>query len=242
MTVQDQFTSWQTSPKKPDPKRCSPICGSWFNYLRIHWGGQHLGCYAARPVRGGTSLSSHGSGAAIDWRYENPGCGRQEMLNECMPFLINNSKELGIQAIHDYRGCRIWRPPGCSGRATTPSPECGWKQQKPSSGGMGQSWASWLHLEVHPSRWTDDRTVAQMLAPATPVKPKPPPPEDDDMTNEQAKQLDELWRYLVLPMPGNTDPNGTEMGVNWTTVYGYRLGQDIQRRLWAIEDKLGIPH
>ena len=46
-------------------------------------------------------------------------------------------------------------------------------------------------------------------------------------------------------MPGNTDPNGAEMGVNWTTVYGYRVGQNLQQmrprvgaRLDAIEAKL----
>jgi hypothetical protein len=69
-----------------------------------------------------------------------------------------------------------------------------------------------------------------------------PPPPGGDMTSDQARQLAELHAALVTPMPGNTDPNGIEMGVNWTTVYGYRLGQDIQRRLWAIEDALNIPH
>ena len=67
------------------------------------------------------------------------------------------------------------------------------------------------------------------------------------MTDEQASQLNDLFRALVLPLPGNTDPNGTEMGVNWTTVYGYRVGQSLQQmvaelgdRLGAIEDELGI--
>jgi hypothetical protein len=69
-----------------------------------------------------------------------------------------------------------------------------------------------------------------------------PPPPGDDMTDHQARQLAELHAALVVPMPGNTDPNGVEMGVNWTTTYTYRLGADIQRRLWAIEDALGIPH
>jgi hypothetical protein len=66
--------------------------------------------------------------------------------------------------------------------------------------------------------------------------------DGDDMTSDQARQLAELHAALVVPMPGNFDPNGVEMGVNWTTVYGMRVGQDIQRRLWAIEDALGIPH
>ena len=187
MTVQTNFISWQTSPKQPDPKACSPCCGSWWQYLRVHWGGQHLGCYVRRPIVGGTALSSHGSGAAIDWRYESPGVGRQRMLDETMPWLIGNSKELGLQAIHDYAGKRIWRPPGTSGRP--PTPGAGWK----SSTGPQMNYANkWLHLEVHPARWSDGRTVDEMLGtspePPTPEPPTPePPPSGGTFTLELQK-------------------------------------------------------
>jgi hypothetical protein len=172
MTVQSEFVSWQTNPKRPDPKECSPICGAWWRHLFATWGGQFLGCYVNRPIVGGTSLSSHASGAALDWRYQNPGCGRSVMLAETMPWLLNNSRELGIQALHDYSGKRIWRPPSCSGRPAQPSPECGWR---PSSGGQMHVANLWLHLEVLPSRWSDTRTVAQMLETVTPPEPPEPP-------------------------------------------------------------------
>ena len=73
MTVQDSFTSWQTHPI--DRGTCSPICKAWWQHLRTRWGGQHLGCYVQRPVVGGSAPSSHASGAALDWRYQNPGPG-----------------------------------------------------------------------------------------------------------------------------------------------------------------------
>ena len=163
MTVQSSFTSWQTDPLEPDPERCAPICQTWSRYLCDTWGGENLGCYARRPVVGGTSISSHGSGAATDWRYQNPGPGRQVLLDAVLPWLIGWSLELGVQSIHDYVGDRIWRPPGCSGRPAAPSPECGWKTQHGSGGQMGQAWATWIHIECHPSRWGDTRTVDQML-------------------------------------------------------------------------------
>jgi hypothetical protein len=72
--------------------------------------------------------------------------------------------------------------------------------------------------------------------------PDPPEPEEDDLTDEQSQQLHDLWIAHAQPLPGNQDPNGTEMNSAWTAVYGMRVGQDIQRRLWAIEDALGIPH
>jgi hypothetical protein len=203
VTVQTEFTSWQSNPKKPNPKKCSPICGSWWTYLRTHWGGQNLGCYVNRPVVGGTLPSSHGSGAALDWRYQNPGPGRSKMLAETMPWLINNSRELGIQAIHDYSGRRIWRPPSCSGRPATPSPDCGWK---PSSGGQMKPGNYWLHLEVLPSRWYDTRTVAEMLGKPKPKPPTPKPPEPPTegflmaLTDQQQK---ELYDRVMGSLPGS---------------------------------------
>lgn len=199
MTVQAEFTSYQTNPKKPDPRKCSPVCGSWWTYLRTHWGGQNLGCYVNRPVVGGTLPSSHGSGAALDWRYQNPGPGRSKMLAEVMPWLINNSRELGIQAIHDYSGKRIWRPPGCSGRPATPSPDCGWK---PSSGGQMKSGNFWLHLEVHPSRWNDTRSVSEMLGTPKPKPPIPPPPTKGFLMALTDAQQKELYDRVMGSLPG----------------------------------------
>lgn len=180
MTVQTQFHNWQDRPLQPDPKRCAPLCITWRNYLLDTWGGQDLGCYVARPVVGGSSPSSHGSGAAHDWRYQDPGIGRQRMLDEVLPWLIDNSQELGIQAIHDYVGCRIWRPPATSGRPAQVSPECGWRAQSPGSQ-MGQSWALWLHLEVLNTRWSDTRSVDEMLSDSPAPGPTPIPDLEDDV-------------------------------------------------------------
>ncbi len=184
MTIQTQFHNWQDQPLMPDPRRCSPLLVTWRNYLLATWGGQDLGCYGQRSVVGGSSPSSHGSGAAQDWRYESPGPGRPFMLGTILPWLIDNSLELGLQAIHDYVGCRIWRPPGTSGRPAQPSPESGWRQQTPGSQ-MGQSWALWLHLECLNTRWSDTRSVEEMLRsrpdPAPTPTPDPDPTEDTDM-------------------------------------------------------------
>lgn len=180
MTVQTEFHSWQESPREPDPNMCSPINVTYMAYLTGTWGGQNLGCYASRPIIGGSTPSSHSSGSACDWRYEDPGPGRTVLLNEILPFLIDNSLELGIQAIHDYVGCRIWRPPGTSGRPSEPSPECGWKAQSPGSQ-MGQSWAKWIHVECLDSRWLDIRSVEEMLA-----------TEEDEVTDADIRKIVDL--------------------------------------------------
>ena len=193
MTVQTQFWNWQDAPMSPDPKRCAPIGGSWFNYLLATWGGQNIGCYNPRPVRGGGSPSTHWSGAAIDWRYQNPGIGRTRMLNEVMPWLLNNSLELGLQAVHDYAGMRIWRPPGTSGRPTSPSPDCGWR---PNSGSNMNPSSTWLHLECLNTRWSDARSVQEMMS----TVPTIPIGDDDDMKHVVAdgrgqQLLGPGWRY-----------------------------------------------
>lgn len=95
-------------------------------------------------------MSSHAFGAAWDWRWKNPGPGRTVLDNEVLPWLINNSAELGIQAIHDYTNARIWRSSRGDGKGAY------WKPQTVSaSSGMGQTWAQWLHIEVHAEAWND---------------------------------------------------------------------------------------
>lgn len=168
MTVMDRFHSWQTNPKTPDPRRCSPWNLAMMTYLRGRWGGADLGCYAVRSVRGGTAISSHASGSACDWRYASPGPGRDVLLREVLPWLIGNSKELGLDALHDYAGDRIWRPPAYRGGGD------GWKKQYGSGGQMGASWSLWIHVEVHPDFWEDGRSPASKLSIAKPVPPKQP--------------------------------------------------------------------
>jgi hypothetical protein len=166
MTVNTSvFTDWQDGRQPGAPlDTCSPALQSLNVYMSKRWGGMDLGCYGRRPVRGGATWSSHSFGAARDWRYENPGPGRAILLDEVLPFLIEHSKELGIQAIHDYKGGRIWRSNRGDGKGAY------WKDQPKSSSGMGQSWAGWIHIEVHQGAWFDGRSVEdkinQRLVPA----------------------------------------------------------------------------
>ncbi|HEY6416329.1 MAG TPA: hypothetical protein VIX41_08830 [Acidimicrobiales bacterium] len=168
MTVQTQFHNWQQAPKTPDPGRCSPLNTTLSRYLIDRWGGQNLGCYNPRNTTTGSSPSTHWSGAANDWRYQSPGPGRSVLLADVLPFLIDNSLELGVQAVHDYAGKRIWRPPGTSGRPSAPSPDCGWK---PATSSDMNPANTWIHVEVLATRWTDTRSVDDMLDTAPPAPP-----------------------------------------------------------------------
>lgn len=173
MTVMDKFFNWQDSGldfNDPRFEKCQPACRTLEDFMMYVWGGQLLGCHGDRDIIGGSKPSTHAYGAAPDWRYENPGIGRQRMLDEVIPFLIDNSAELGIQAIHDYAGSRIWRPPGTSGRGPTGT---GWLKQKAGSQ-MGQSWALWLHIEIHIDDIDDGRPVVDKLG-LTPGEPHEPP-------------------------------------------------------------------
>ena len=120
----------------------TPGIEAWEAYVSNRWpGGVDLGTWNVRNVRGGSTLSVHAVGRAWDWRYANPGPGRAA-AEEAMAFTIDHHELLGVQAIHDYVACRIWR---CSRGGSGPA----WKQQKPGNG-MGAAWAAWLHFEVHP--------------------------------------------------------------------------------------------
>jgi hypothetical protein len=98
--------------------------------------------------------SVHSWGAAIDLGY--PPELRPVVETDVMAYLIAWSDEWNLSAIHDYVGSRIWR----AGRTADEADCCTlwWKAQKRSAGGMGHSWANWLHLEVTEAGWDDDRT------------------------------------------------------------------------------------
>lgn len=175
MTIQTEFYNYQNNEAQLQPgDRPNPNSSSQLStYLMERWGGQYLGGYGERSIREGTSLSTHAFDAAFDWRYENPGPGLYVADSEIIPFLIGNSKELGVQAIHHYRRSIIWRPPGTSGR---PVGSDGWKTQAPQSSGMGQAWALWLHVEILPSALLDQRPVGQKLNMEIIPVPTPQPP------------------------------------------------------------------
>jgi hypothetical protein len=162
MTVMTEFFNYQNTPIDSAGNAVHPLFGKGETaairelreYTMKRWGGQNLGSFGVRPVRGGTAWSTHSFGAAWDWRYQDPGPGRAACVNEIIPFFLSHSKELGIQAIHDYRGGRIWR-------ADRPGTEFDgvWVPQAMSRDGMGQTWAHWLHFEVHPNYASDGREV-----------------------------------------------------------------------------------
>lgn len=160
MTINTVWYDWARSgidPLSPAWNSCSPNLGQVRGYLDAEVGrGDNLGCHGDRPIRDGVAPSTHSWGAAQDWRYP---LGLKERALE---ILIAYSKELHIQQIHDYVGCRIWR----AGR--TPNIEDAytlwWRPQTPNpNNGMGQAWATYLHIETTRAGYHD----------STPVKTRP---------------------------------------------------------------------
>ena len=159
MTEATKFRSWQ---KAGEPSAAhaaaSPNLTKIAAFAKDRWGLKNLGIYNRRPIRGGTSWSSHAFGAAVDLGYTD-----QTVLEaEILPWLIAHSEELGIQRIHHYRLKQYWE----AGR--------GWVKRSPGQGD------AWIHLEVHPDRWNDITPIAERLlgspqtAPSVPSAPSQP--------------------------------------------------------------------
>jgi peptidoglycan hydrolase-like protein with peptidoglycan-binding domain len=146
------FTNWQDGRRPGRPyTRCSPNLDVITAELGRRFGGYSLGCYSRRPIRGGVAWSSHSFGAAKDWRID-----AASTRAAAVSWLIKHHDLLGVQAVHDYVGSRIWR-----------SDRAGWRRQTPSaSTGMGQAWAKYLHIETNAARWADATPVASRLMPA----------------------------------------------------------------------------
>lgn len=162
MTVGTEYTNWQIHKPAPDSRYsyCSPNIIQIYDEMAKRWGCTDIGCYGWRPIRAGTAPSTHGFGAARDIRYDH--VGRVVALNEIIPWLINFSDELHVSAIHDYIGCRIWH----AGR--------GWKAQTANpANGMGQSWATYFHIETTITGWNDNTPVPNRGVSPTPPEPIP---------------------------------------------------------------------
>lgn len=160
-------TPWQQMTPTEPWTRCSPNLLTLLAYLLAVVGGQHLGCYGVRPIRGGSSWSSHAFGSAFDWRYANVGAGYREVGEPAfravvLPWLIKNADRLGIQQIHDYKAARIWR----TGR--------GWL---PNGGpGMGEAWALYIHVETNAASWSNQTPInLRGVPPLTDLNPTNPP-------------------------------------------------------------------
>jgi hypothetical protein len=167
-----QYTNWQYAPDRSKfAIGASPNLKALLDYLRTRWGGLNLGIGGSkatvRNVRGGTADSSHNYGAALDWRYSDSP-GREKILSEVLPFLIQHHEILGIQLIVDYIGSRAWN-------ATRHGDAFGgWKPLKASSTGMGQSWAQWLHIETNSGSWGNSKPVADRFPPPADFPPFAP--------------------------------------------------------------------
>lgn len=163
MTVATEFHNWSDHPSE-DAARLqdgSPALKRIRDHHLARWGGKSLSVaslFQPRPIGKDGPPSAH-AGCAVDLRWADPGPGRQIVETEMLPFYIDNSLELHIQAIHDYVGCRVWRA-NRSGDV-----HGGWKEQPLGSheGNMGNPKSQWLHLEINQSGWGDDRTVEAML-------------------------------------------------------------------------------
>lgn len=160
MTIAESFFDYQHyRPAGGRFDRCSPGLTLLRETLSLRWSMTNLGCYGVRPIRLGTLPSTHSYGAALDISYRD--LGRARMLEEVLPYLIGWSQEWGIQAIHDYIGSRIWR----AGRTADLDDACTlwWRAQKPAHNGMGEAWATYLHIEVHPAMWADASSESERL-------------------------------------------------------------------------------
>jgi hypothetical protein len=107
------------------------------SFVLEQWSGVDLGILARppRPIRGGSSASMHNWGMAWDWRWADPGPGRQA-ADEVIEYAISSSGRLGIQAVHDYVNARYWKN------------NAGWRTARSSpETGFGQPWSQWLHIE-----------------------------------------------------------------------------------------------
>lgn len=157
MTIAKEFTDWQkkrTSDLAKFPK-ASPALVSLKDYLVPTFGGANNGIYGVRNIRGSKrTLSSHAFGSAMDYSYRGLSRGVADTI---IDFLIKNSEELGVQAIHDYMGCRIWRANRSGDK------NFGWMKQRKDNEGMGQPWGDWLHIEVNERKWSDSRSVLEKL-------------------------------------------------------------------------------
>lgn len=78
--------------------------------------------------------------------------------------------------------------------------------------------------ETSSGTWNLDDMKAECVRRAG-AGPGPQPPEDDDMTDDQARMLSELWTALVQTQPGFPDPSGGTGNLNaaWAALWGEQL-------------------
>ncbi len=260
MTV--TYFNWQSGLQPGAPyTKLSPNLIAVRDEIGKRFGGSSLGGYGQRPIRGGQAWSSHSFGAAIDWRIED-----QNARIAAMQFLVDHYEILGIQAIHDYFGCRIWRANRYPGK-----PASSWwrTQTKSTTTGMGQSWAVYLHIETDQSNWGNSTPVPNRFQ-ATEPKPevsfvpecgiwglwplstaKPTLRETEGVSVPQ--EIHDATRYLQgvlvrkasqnIKIDGDFGPATTKAVVNLQSYFNaidptIKVDGIVGKQTWALIDKL----
>jgi hypothetical protein len=170
------FTEWRDRKdwELPPYESASPNLLAILDYLTNRWGGVSLGIETKETLKVGARPRAHHFGAALDWRWQaHSAFGNRRFITrtvldaEVLPFLINWSQELGIQAIHDGtppggRIGRVWRSVREVGMPH------GW--QPYSTGYTG-----WIHIETTPQSFSDNVPVQTRLDIAMGQPPQGPP-------------------------------------------------------------------
>lgn len=198
MSVQTVFFDWATSGLdwlKAPYNACAPNLRVIRDELNARFGvGVDLGCHVDRSIRDGSAISDHAYGAALDWRYPD------DTKDDVIAWLIDNSAELHVDAIHDYVGCRIWR----AGRTkyVTDAHTLWWRAQTPNpNNGMGQAWAAYLHIATNRAGFAD----------TTPIPDRFPPPPEDDMKMAKFRIRGYADQFLAVPLTaGSNERIGAE--------------------------------
>lgn len=154
-----KYYNWHRATPAHPYVKCSPNLLHIRDHMAATFNMHSVGCYAYRPIRGGSKWSAHAFGAALDMSYrrtdEHPDAPTRDQIEaDIIPWLVDNADMLGLQRVHDYWARRYWQV----GR--------GWINRPP--GGRNDH----LHLEVNNDTWHWDTPVAERVA-GTP-KPKAP--------------------------------------------------------------------
>lgn len=223
------FYSWQKRPYdsmgKAPYNHFSPNLEQVAIWTRANYGAKGGSGYVVRATKDSNpdnddTPSSHGFGSAWDGTITNDARRAQFitfLLSEvtavlrwdatqskwvpCQPYQIRVYDLFGIQAIHDYVGCRIWRV----GRTTSKNPNDWWKHQTPDKAGMGQPWAKWLHIETTPDRWEDRTPIAARLTGVGLPTSSPAPSPSVPGTNTTSNWMEDAVRQLTVIRLGVRD-------------------------------------
>ncbi len=214
MTVATKFLSWQNGRQPGTPyTTCSPSLKAIADYCIDRWKLSNLGCYAKRPIRGGTAWSSHAFGAAVDLGYTN----RAEVEDELFPFLIAHSEELGIQRIHDYAQKRFWQ----AGK--------GWLLRPP-----GQGQGNWIHVETYWANWDDGRTVGERVSTVpAPSTPPPPYPGKPLKLGAQGDTVKLVQAEVGARQDGDYGPITEKRVKDWQATHDLFVDGIVGKRTWV---------